>query len=106
VLLMTTSPDFAGALGSLRVEEIYSFVVLCEELHYTNAAHRLYLSGGTLSRRINHLERALGGQLLRRTTHSVGLTPFGREFLHTARRLLDELTAVSARSLDEVFEPA
>ena len=85
------SPVLESGLGGLRLREIESFVVLAEELHSARAARRLLVSTGGLSRRIAHLEDALGGQLVRRTTRSVTLTSFGEQFLPRAGRLMAEL---------------
>ena len=75
-------------LGGLRLEEIQSFVVLSEELHFAKAAKRLNISPGGLSRRISHLEHALGTTLLHRTTRTVRLSPPGQAFAPAARQLL------------------
>lgn len=88
------TPALDTAVGGLRLQEIHSFVVLAEELHFANAARRLLLSPGGLSRRITHLERVLGVRVLHRTTRTVQLTPYGRHFLRAVRPLVDELTAV------------
>jgi DNA-binding transcriptional LysR family regulator len=81
-------------LGALRVDEIHSFVVLSEELHFTRAAERLAVTPGGLSRRIARLERPLGATLLHRTTRSVGLTPYGRRLVPAARRLIADVHAL------------
>ena len=83
-------------LGSLRVDEIHSFLVLAEELHITRAAQRLYLSPGGLSRRITHLERALGAPLVHRTTRTVTLTRYGEQFVPAARQIVSRLSASQA----------
>jgi DNA-binding transcriptional LysR family regulator len=85
--------DLDRGLGGLRVEEIHSFVVLAEELHFARAAQRLFLSPGGLSRRVTHLERALGASLLHRTTRNVALTTHGEEFLPAAQEIMAQLGA-------------
>lgn len=85
--------DVDPQLGAVRVDEIYSFVVLAEELHYGHAAQRLRVSRGGLSRRITHLERALGDVLVQRTTRAVRLTPEGQLFLRTAKSVVLQLHA-------------
>ena len=82
------------ALGRLRVNELHSFVVLTEELHFARAARRLQLTPGGLSRRISHLEKALGARLLDRTTHYVRLTSEGNRLVPEVRRLLTEVQAL------------
>lgn len=85
-----------GDLGQLRFNELLSFIVLTEELHFARAARRLLLTPSGLSRRIAHLERAVGAPLLYRSTRSVGLTADGRRLLPAARRLLSDIQALRA----------
>jgi DNA-binding transcriptional LysR family regulator len=75
------------------MDELHSFVVLSEELHFGNAARRLFLTPSGLSRRITHLERSLGQQLFWRTTRSVDLTAHGRALLPAARSTVEGLQA-------------
>ena len=104
--MTTTSRVIESALGGLRLREIESFVVLAEELHFARAARRLLVSTGGLSRRISHLEEALGAQLVRRTTRSVTLTPFGEKFLPRAARLIAELKGSRAPTLVDLGRSA
>jgi DNA-binding transcriptional LysR family regulator len=53
------------------------FVTVAEELHFTRAAERLYLSQPTLSKQIRMLERQLGAELLERRRQGIVLTPVG-----------------------------
>lgn len=81
-------------LGRVRVQALRSFIVLAEELHFARAAERLELTPGGLSRRIARLEKTLGAALLNRTTRSVRLTPYGKQFAPAARRLMAEVDAL------------
>jgi DNA-binding transcriptional LysR family regulator len=67
------------------------FIAVAEELNFTRAAHRLYMAQPPLSAAIRQLERDIGAQLLLRTTHNVALTDAGKEFLPSARRVLESL---------------
>jgi DNA-binding transcriptional LysR family regulator len=53
------------------------FVTVAEELHFTRAAERLYLSQPALSKQIRMLERQLGAELFERGRPGVALTPVG-----------------------------
>ncbi|MFC9908730.1 LysR family transcriptional regulator [Streptomyces sp. NPDC127197] len=64
------------------------FVAVAEELHFTHAAERLYVSQPALSKQIRALERQLGVELFRRDQHSVALTEAGEALLPHARRVL------------------
>lgn len=91
---MPSATTLDNQLGGLRLDEIHSFLVLAEELHFTKAAARLNISPGGLSRRIAHLEHALRFALLHRTTRSVSLTPEGLNFAPAARNLIVQLKAI------------
>ena len=71
------------------------FVTVAEELHFGRAAERLHMSQPPLSQRIRALEDRVGGQLLRRTSRKVELTPLGRRLLPEAQELLAHADRVS-----------
>ncbi|MEV0252691.1 LysR family transcriptional regulator [Streptomyces sp. NPDC050732] len=76
-----------------------AFVAVAEELHFTRAAHRLYVAQQALSRDVHRLERELGAELFARTTRQVTLTADGERLLPYARRVLaaqDDLVAAVA----------
>ncbi|GAA1349742.1 LysR family transcriptional regulator [Streptomyces beijiangensis] len=82
--------------------ELRYFVTVAEELHFTRAAERLYVSQPALSKQIRALERQLGGPLFVRDRHGVTLTPTGTALLPHARRMLavwDEGRSAVERSL-------
>jgi DNA-binding transcriptional LysR family regulator len=76
------------------------FVAVAEELHFTRAAARLYLTEQALSRDIRRLEEQLGLILFTRTTRRVALTPEGRRLLVRARELL----ALHDRTVQEMHD--
>jgi DNA-binding transcriptional LysR family regulator len=65
------------------------FVVVAEELHFGNAAARLYISQPALSQQIKALEEQVGLPLFVRGPRGVSLTPAGEALLEDARDLLD-----------------
>jgi acetyl esterase/lipase len=75
----------------VEVRHLRAFVAVAEELNFSRAAERLYLSQPALSRQIRALERLVGCELLRRSTHRVELTLAGDALLERARRLLADL---------------
>jgi monoterpene epsilon-lactone hydrolase len=85
-------PD--GELLAFRVPEgvevrhLRAFVAVAEELNFSRAAERLYLSQPALSRQIRTLERVVGCELLHRSTHRVELTLAGEALLDRAHRVL------------------
>jgi DNA-binding transcriptional LysR family regulator len=65
------------------------FVAVATERNFTRAAERLHVAQPALSRQVRLLERELGVDLLRRTTHEVTLTDAGRFLLERAPGVLD-----------------
>ncbi len=91
VLALPPAPD------AIELRHLRAFVAVAEELNFGRAASRLYLSQPALSRQIRALERLVGPDLLRRSTHRVELTLAGEALLDRARDLLRDLDqAVSA----------
>jgi epsilon-lactone hydrolase len=91
VLPLPPAPD------GIELRHLRAFVAVAEELNFGRAAARLYLSQPALSRQIRGLERLVGCDLLRRSTHQVELTLAGDALLGRARELLHGVDdAVSA----------
>ncbi|MFF8173020.1 LysR family transcriptional regulator [Streptomyces chartreusis] len=91
----------------VHVRDLRYFVAVAEELHFTRAAERLYVSQPALSKQVRALERHLGVELFRRDPQGVTLTEAGAALLPHARRVLDawsegsaalEVARVAARS--------
>ncbi|MFF9427591.1 LysR family transcriptional regulator [Streptomyces sp. NPDC014746] len=68
--------------------ELRYFLAVAEELHFTRAAARLYVSQPALSKQIRALERQLGAALFDRDRRGVALTPVGTALLPHARAVL------------------
>jgi DNA-binding transcriptional LysR family regulator len=64
------------------------FVAVAEELHFTRAAERLFVSQPALSKQVRALERQLNAELFVRDRHGVALTPVGAALLPYARTVL------------------
>jgi DNA-binding transcriptional LysR family regulator len=64
------------------------FVAVAEELHFTRAAERLFISQPALSKQIRMLEHTLGIELFERQGRNVALTPAGSTLLPHARSVL------------------
>ncbi|WP_070011538.1 LysR family transcriptional regulator [Streptomyces abyssalis] len=65
------------------------FLALAEELHFGQAARRMFISQPAFSRQITALERRMGIGLLERSTRRVELTPEGRALLPVARAAVE-----------------
>lgn len=73
------------------LRQLRAFVAVAEELSFSRAARRLYVSQPALSRQIKTLERIIGCALLLRDTHRVELTLAGQALLGHARPVLAAL---------------
>jgi acetyl esterase/lipase len=96
---------FPQAPDAIELRHLRTFVAVAEELSFGRAAERLYVTQPALSRQIRALERFIGCELLRRSTHRVELTLAGEALLDRARRLLldvDEAISVTQSVGDEL----
>ncbi len=80
----------------LELRQLRYFVTLAEELHFGRAAAREHIVQSALSQQIQRLERTLGVQLVRRTTHHVELTASGCRFLAEVRQILCHVDRAAA----------
>jgi epsilon-lactone hydrolase len=87
-----------AAPESIELRHLRAFVAVAEELNFARAATRLYLSPPALSRQIRVLERLVGADLLRRSTHHVELTLAGEALLDRARGVLADVDDAVART--------
>ncbi|MGY0489529.1 LysR substrate-binding domain-containing protein [Streptomyces sp. WG-D5] len=69
------------------------FAAVAEELHFTRAAERLYVSQPGLSKQIRMLEKQLGVALFERDRRDVRLTEVGAALLPHAQRVVAEWEA-------------
>ncbi|WP_374198987.1 LysR family transcriptional regulator [Streptomyces sp. GESEQ-35] len=76
------------ATSDVHGRDLRYFVTVAEELHFTRAAERLYVSQPALSKQIRALERQLGVELFARDRQGVTLTEAGEALLAPARRVL------------------
>jgi epsilon-lactone hydrolase len=86
------------APDAVELRHLRAFVAVAEELSFSKAAQRLFITQPALSRQIRGLERLVGCDLFRRSTQRVELTLAGEALLARARMLLadmdDAVTAV------------
>jgi acetyl esterase/lipase len=92
VLPLPPAPD------AIELRHLRAFAAVAEELNFARAAARLYLSAPALSRQIRVLERLVGCDLFRRSTHRVELTLAGSALLEGVRRVLIELDDAVVRT--------
>lgn len=73
----------------IHLRHLRYFVAVAEELHFTLAAQRLFVSQPALSKQLRVLERELGCELLERGPRGVTLTAAGEALLPLAKATLD-----------------
>src|SRR5215207_11474091 len=83
--------SFPRAPDAVELRHLRAFVAVAEELNFGRAAARLYVSQPAFSRQIRSLERLVGCELLRRSTHRVELTLAGEALLDRARGILRDV---------------
>jgi len=74
----------------VHIRDLRYFAMVAEELHFTRAAERLYITQPGLSKQIAHLERSLGVTLLVRDSSGISLTPSGEALLPHARQIVED----------------
>ena len=80
-----------------RLTLLETFARIADRGSISAAARDLGLSQASASRQLKDLEERFGGQLVRRTTHALALTPAGQDLLHDARELIAAWEAVEER---------
>jgi DNA-binding transcriptional LysR family regulator len=79
----------------MEIRSLRYAVTLAEELHFGRAAQAHYIAAQPFGRHIQALERKLGTRLFERTSRRVALTRAGEIFIPRARRVLDQLDALT-----------
>src|SRR5271165_2556035 len=82
----------------MNLNEVRSFLVLAEQLHFGRTARLLHMSQPALTKQIRRLEEELGGALLVRARRVAQLSSLGRDFFERARVLVRDWDQLIARS--------
>ncbi|MEM6932100.1 MAG: LysR family transcriptional regulator [Pseudomonadota bacterium] len=80
-----------------RLTLLETFARISDRGSISQAARDLGLSQASVSRQLRELEDRMGAQLIRRTTHSLALTPAGRAALADARSLISDWNTFEER---------
>ena len=66
------------------------FAAVVDAKSFSEAARRMGLSKGAVSKAVTHLEKSIGARLLNRTTRSMSVTEAGAEFYTHCARIVEE----------------
>ncbi|MDF1632884.1 LysR substrate-binding domain-containing protein [Mycoplana sp. MJR14] len=75
----------------MTLRELEYLIALADHRHFGRAAATCHVSQPTLSMQIRKLEEDLGAPLVERSPKTVMLTPFGRDVVARARRIMTEV---------------
>lgn len=89
-------------IADLSTRQLRAFAALADHRNFTRAAAHCHLSQPAFSTLIRTLEETVGGRLFDRDTRNVHLTPEGRQFEASARRLLDDMHELIGTLSDRV----
>ncbi|MBB1095503.1 LysR family transcriptional regulator [Limosilactobacillus sp. BG-MG3-A] len=84
----------------MKISTLKYFVTIAEELSFTKASAKLFVSQPSLSRHIHELEQELGTKLFIRHSHSLSLSPDGEAFLQATIKTLEQFEQLST-----MFQP-
>ncbi len=79
--------------ADISINMLASFVQVANELSVSKAASQMRVGKSVVSKRVAHLESALGATLFSRSTRKIALTPAGELYLDYARRSVDDSRA-------------
>lgn len=77
-------------------------IISCGSIN--KAAQKLYISQSGLCATLNAVERELGQQILHRSYNGITLTPFGLEFVESARQILEIYNGLLRKAVPEEQE--
>jgi DNA-binding transcriptional LysR family regulator len=90
----------------MDLEQIRYFLTLARELHFWNAAEKLFITQSALSRQIQSLEEDLGVKLFERSKRNVKLTKAGEFLREQWTRMSEEIERIhrQAKSMHDGIE--
>lgn len=80
----------------MDIRQLHYFLVLCEEMNYTRAAQRLFLSRQALRQSISALEAELCGPLFLSAHHRLSLTERGVSLQRHAAPVVEQFQQMQA----------
>lgn len=90
--------DLWDMLDGVTINQLRTFVAVCEEASFSGAAKKLRRAQSAISHAVSALESALGVQLFERSTRRPQLSPAGRSLLPDARAVIARTEEMKARA--------
>ena len=84
----------------MNTRQIEYFLAVAEELSFTRAAEKMYVSQTAVTQQIQALEELMGVKLLNRTKKQVELTLAGQVFQQEGRQILQHIENAFAHARD------
>lgn len=102
---MTSKDKSVELRHDLLWGQLHALTVIAQLGSFTKAAQRLGLSKAAVSQRIAELERAMGQQLVARTTRSVRLSEAGRQLVEETEASFAHITRSLGAARDAAGQP-
>ena len=90
----------------MDIRQLHYFLVLCEEMNYTRASQRLFLSRQALRQSITALEAELCGPLFVSAHHKLSLTERGLSLQRHAAPVVEQFQQMQAASMRRSSRPS
>lgn len=90
---MRNNEESMTIAADISVNMLAAFAQVARQLSVSKAAAQMRVSKSVVSKRVAHLEAALGATLFSRSTRKIALTPAGELYLEFARRAVDDSRA-------------
>lgn len=89
----------------MTIQQLRYFLALCEDLNYTHAAGRLYLSRQALRLSIAALEEELCGPLFTNRRNRLALTAKGERFRAQAAPVVEQFDRMCTQAYQDIQAP-
>ena len=90
----------------MDIRQLHYFLTLCEEMNYTRAAQRLFLSRQALRQSISALEAEMCGPLFISAHHKLALTDRGMSLQRHAAPVVEQFQQMQAALRAEISLPS
>jgi len=87
-----------GRMSAIDLQHLRYAVVARDQGSFRRAAESLFVQQSTLSRCIGQLEHSIGMTIFERSSGGVRATEAGRDFLHLARSILEQVDSLVTRA--------